>query len=92
MEPLDIWLAREDAGIVHQIASGKVVRPINDDVVIAEKLKRVLAREARFVGFNPNVGVNVAQAISRMNSSRKLTGDEKYLDQAERGRVKFAEF
>src|SRR5205085_7782798 len=49
---IDVGFAGQHAGIVDEIARREIIRAVNNDVVIAEQLKRVLARQARLVGFN----------------------------------------
>ena len=42
-----IRLAEQHAGIVHQIARREIVRAVDDDVVVLEKIERVFAGQAR---------------------------------------------
>ena len=46
---IDIWLAREDTNVVRKIASRKIIRSIDYNVVVRDDLDRVRARQACFV-------------------------------------------
>src|SRR6185369_17129167 len=65
---VDVRLPQQHAGVVDQVAGGEVVRPVRDHVVVAEDLKGVRGGEARLVGDDAHVGVDVPQAL--------LGGDE----------------
>src|SRR5262249_47973767 len=62
---VDVWLARQHARVVHEVARGKVVSAVNDDVVVAKETQRVLPGETRFVSLDLDVRVDVAQSIAR---------------------------
>ena len=47
--PVDVGLAREDAGIVDQVARGEVVSAVGYDVIVLEDFEGVLAPEHGFV-------------------------------------------
>src|SRR6266849_6191362 len=59
---VDIGLAEKDAGVVHQIARGKIVGAVDDDVVILEKFQRVFAGEFHLVSGDLNVGIEIREA------------------------------
>src|SRR5437660_1376408 len=40
---VNIWFAEQDAGVVDEVASGKIVSPIDDDIKVLEKFKSVSA-------------------------------------------------
>src|SRR5580658_1180395 len=60
---IHIRLASDHTGVVYQIARGKIVRAIHDDVVVFEQLERVGTGQLRFVGINADVRIQIAQAI-----------------------------
>src|ERR1051326_4268828 len=62
---VNIRLLREDADVVRQIASRKVIRAVNDDIVIGNNFERVFARETAFVRLDFDRGIYVAQSVSR---------------------------
>src|SRR5581483_11078003 len=53
-----VGLAGEDAGVVHEVACGKVVGAVHDDVELAEELERVAAGEPRLEGAQLDIRVN----------------------------------
>src|SRR6267154_2442063 len=40
---VNIWFAEQDAGVVDEVASGKIVSPIDDDIKVLEKFESVSA-------------------------------------------------
>src|SRR5436190_1954644 len=42
---VDVGLAKQDAGVIHQVASGEVVGAVDADVLVLEDVERVLAGE-----------------------------------------------
>ena len=46
---VDVRLAQQHAGVVHQVAGREVVGPVDDDVVVPDDLERVLGREPGLV-------------------------------------------
>src|SRR5678815_1370976 len=60
---VDIWLASQDTGIVHQVTSGKVIGAVNNDVVILEKTERVVTCQSCLVGLDLNMRIDISQAI-----------------------------
>ena len=60
---VNVGLAEQHAGIVHQIARGEIVRAVDDDVVVLEKIERVLAGQARFVRVDLNFRIQIAQMV-----------------------------
>src|SRR5260370_8655836 len=67
---VNVRFAGEYASIVYQIARGKVVRAVHDDVVVDEKIQRIRARQFRFVCFYLNVRINVFDAVARGSNLR----------------------
>ena len=61
---VDVGLAEQHAGVVDEIARGEVVGAVRDDVVRAEDVERVLARELGRVQVNLDFRVEVAQAFA----------------------------
>ncbi len=59
---VDVRLAEENASVVHQVARGEIVGAIDDDVVIAEEVERILAGQPSFVLIDLNVGIQSAKA------------------------------
>src|SRR5215204_6097171 len=62
---VDVWLAAQHTRVVHEIARGKVVSAVDDDVVVAEESHRVVTRETRLVRFDLDVRIDIAQTIAR---------------------------
>src|SRR5882724_11529313 len=56
---VDVGLSQEDAGIVDEIARGKIVGAIDDDVEVFEKFESVGASQLRFERLDLNVRVQV---------------------------------
>src|SRR5437660_2000483 len=62
---IDIWLFREHADVIRQIARGEIIRTINDNIVTRNNFKSVLAGEATVVRFDFDARIHIAQAIAR---------------------------
>ena len=62
---VDVRLAEEVAGVVRQVARLEVVRAVDDHVVAAQDVERVLAAERRRVRLDRDVRVQRAQAARR---------------------------
>ena len=56
---VNIGLAKQNAGVIHKIASRKIVRAIDDDVVVLEQLERIRAGQSRFDGLDLNVRIKI---------------------------------
>ncbi len=55
---IDIWLVKENAGVIDQIAGREIVCAINDDVVFLKNIHHVFARELRAIGGDFHIGVD----------------------------------
>ena len=62
---VDVGLAQEHAGVVHEVSRGEIVRPVGHDVVVAEDVERVLRRQARLVRDHFDVRVDVGNRVLR---------------------------
>src|SRR5262249_10283480 len=62
---VNVWLLTQYARVVDEIASGKVVSAVDDDVVVAKELHRVVTRQTRLVRLDLDVRIDVAQPIAR---------------------------
>jgi hypothetical protein len=69
LEPVDAAVhvgdARRDARVVHGVARGEVVGAVDHEVVAGDEGRGVGGREARAVGLDAHVGVEVAEAAGR---------------------------
>ena len=63
IEPYTFGLPSDDASVVHQIARGKIVRAVHDDVVVLEEFERVLAGQMRFERVDLDFRIQIPQAI-----------------------------
>ncbi len=61
---VDVRLAEEHAGVVDQVAGGKVVGAVHHHVVGLEELQGVVRGEAGLVGHHVDVGVDLGQALA----------------------------
>src|SRR5258708_18314241 len=59
---VNVWFAQQDAGVVDEEASGKIVGPVHDDIEVLEKFERVGAGELCFERLNLNVGIEICKA------------------------------
>src|SRR5256885_10018616 len=62
---VNVWLLRENADVIRQVAGGKIVRAVNDDVVTRDNLERILTREPALVRFDFDGWVCVTQPLTR---------------------------
>src|SRR6185437_9588479 len=76
-----IRLAENHASIVHQIARRKIIRAIHDDVVILEKIERILAAQMRFIRVDLNFRIQISQAVGGRRNFRPahIAGSEENL-------------
>ena len=58
---VDVRLAEEHAGVVDEVARGKVVRAVEDDVVVAQDVECVLGGQRAVVRHDVDVGIEVEQ-------------------------------
>src|SRR5439155_21024062 len=58
---VNVWLLRENTHVVRQIAGWKIIRAVDNHVVIRDNLECILTREPAFVCFDLDVWVRVAQ-------------------------------
>src|ERR1700733_1002131 len=65
-----VRLAEKDARVVYEIASGKIVRAINDNVEILEELQGVFTGELGFEGLDLDVRVEIRKTSLRGCSLR----------------------
>ena len=56
-----VRLAQQHAGIVHEVASGKVIGAVNDDVVITQNLQRIRTGQLHFVSDDVDFRIQVLQ-------------------------------
>src|SRR6202035_1443156 len=63
--PVDVGLARKDAGVVDEVAGGKVVGAVDDDVVGGEELHGVAGVQARVVRHQLDQRVDLVEAGER---------------------------
>ncbi len=62
---VDVRFAREHAGIIHQVARGKIVGAVGDDVEIAEEFERVFAAQAHVVLLQIQEWIDRRQLVGR---------------------------
>src|SRR5438128_183475 len=62
---VNIWFAGEHAGVVYQVARGKIVRAVDDHVIVDEQPQRVLAGQTGLVSFDLDVRIDVLETILR---------------------------
>ena len=55
--------AEQDARIVDEIPGRKIIRAIDDEVVVFEKLKGVAAFQLSFVGLNLDLRIQAGESI-----------------------------
>ena len=60
---VNVGLAAEHAGVIDEVARGKVVGPIDDDVEVAEQLQGVGAGQTGFKLAHVDVGIDRRNAI-----------------------------
>src|SRR5690242_8835938 len=63
--PVDVGLAQQYARVVREIARREVIGAVDDDVVVANDVERVLGGETRLVGLDVDVRIHVANTLSR---------------------------
>ena len=56
--------------VVDEVARGKIVGAVHDDVVVFQDVERVFAGEMRFESINLNIRIQVAQAIAGCHDFR----------------------
>ena len=60
---VNVGLAQEDTGVVHQISGGEVVAAVHDDIVILHDLHDVLGRETLLVRHHLDVRIQCRQRM-----------------------------
>src|SRR6266700_2820902 len=58
---IDVRLAREHAGVVDKVARGKIVRAVNNDVVVLKQPHGIFAGQARLMRFDLDMRIAIAQ-------------------------------
>ena len=61
------------AGIAHQVAGGEIVGAVGDDVVAGDDVERVAGVDARVVGLDPHVRIELGNGLLR---ARNLGGTD----------------
>ncbi|CAB4903233.1 unannotated protein [freshwater metagenome] len=59
-----IWLAKQNAGIVDEVASCEVICAINDQVVLREQLHHVRGIQPHFMHINRDEGVDFPNRVA----------------------------
>src|SRR5712692_7613757 len=59
---IHVWLSEQNARVVDEVPSGKIVSPIDDDVKVLEKFERVGAGQLSFERLDLNVRVKIRKA------------------------------
>src|SRR5690348_2163959 len=61
---VNIRLSQQNASIVHQVPGGEIVRAVDDDVIVAEDIERVLGSQPRLVGNHLHVWIDIADGVA----------------------------
>ena len=61
----DVWLPEDRAGVVDEIARREVVGAVEDHVVIAKDVERVVGRQDAVVRDNVDVRIQIAKMLNR---------------------------
>ena len=61
---VDIRFTQKGAGIVDEVACGKIIGAIDHDVVVAEKIEGVVGTESDFVGDDFDVGIKFGNSAA----------------------------
>src|SRR5881409_441254 len=62
---VDVRLVQEDCRVVHEVPGREVVRPIDDDVVVFQDLKRIVRGQVRLVSLHVDVRVDLGDPFFR---------------------------
>src|SRR5207244_7396533 len=63
--PINVGNSEQHRDIVYEIARREVVGPIDDQIVAARDLEGVARHEARIVGFDVDVRIDVPNSVAR---------------------------
>src|SRR2546422_1366632 len=63
--PVDVRFVQEDGRIIHEVPCREVVRPIDDHVVVAQDVQRVVGRQSGLVGLHVDVRIDLRDPFFR---------------------------
>src|SRR2546430_17412750 len=61
--PVNILFAKQDTRVVDEIPGRKIIRAVDDEVVVFEKLKRVTALQLGLVSSNLDIRIQAGESI-----------------------------
>jgi len=62
---VDVGFSQEDTGIVDEVAGGKVVGAVDDEVIVAQDRQRILGIEMDAMRLHPDVGIDRGNTLPR---------------------------